>query len=154
MTKRNLTSWGSGTWWPPDYSGPPQVSFAAEEAAEMGLRLGDSITINVLGRDITADITSFRDVDFSTAGIGFILSMNPAALQGAPHTSIATIYAEETAEARLLRDIGAAYPNITMIRVRDAIAQVGRMLNGIAAAATWEIVALRRLSAGTGEITK
>lgn len=131
----------AGSWWAADYNGPPQVSFAAEEAAELGLKLGDELTINVLGRDIAAEITSFRDVDFSTAGIGFVLSMNPAALQGAPHTSIATIYADQAAEARLLRDIGAAYPNITMIRVRDAIAQVGRMLSGIAAAATYGALA-------------
>ncbi|MEM9855170.1 MAG: FtsX-like permease family protein, partial [Pseudomonadota bacterium] len=66
-----------GTWWEADYSGPPQISFAAEEAAEMGLELGDTMTINILGRDIAGEITSFREVDFSNAGIGFILSMNP-----------------------------------------------------------------------------
>jgi putative ABC transport system permease protein len=37
-----------GAWWPADYTGPPQISFAAEEAEEMGLALGDTITINVL----------------------------------------------------------------------------------------------------------
>ncbi|MDJ0826492.1 MAG: FtsX-like permease family protein [Rhodobacter sp.] len=131
----------AGTWWDADYTGPPQVSFAAEEAAEMGLRLGDEITINVLGRDIAARITSFRNVDFSTAGIGFILSMNPGALAGAPHTHIATVYAEPEAEAQLLRDIGGAYPNITMIRVRDAIDRVSEVLSGIAAATTYGAMA-------------
>ncbi|MDJ0628025.1 MAG: FtsX-like permease family protein [Rhodobacter sp.] len=131
----------AGSWWAEDYTGPPQVSFAAEEAAEMGLQLGDEITINVLGRDIAAKITSFRNVDFSTAGIGFILSMNPGALQGAPHTHIATIYADQQAEAQLLRDIGGAYPNITMIRVRDAIARVSEVLSGIAAATTYGAMA-------------
>ncbi|MEL6889275.1 MAG: FtsX-like permease family protein, partial [Pseudomonadota bacterium] len=92
----------AGTWWAEDYTGPPQISFAAEEAEEMGLSLGDSLTINILGRDITGTIASFREVDFSTAGIGFILSMNPAALQGAPHTFISTVYAETEAEAAIL----------------------------------------------------
>ena len=59
----------------------------------MGLKLGDTLTINVLGRDITATISSFREVDFSTAGMGFILSMNPAAIAAAPHSFIATVYA-------------------------------------------------------------
>lgn len=58
-----------GAWWPKDYDGPPQVSFAAEEAAEIGLKLGDRITVEILGRPIEAEITSFRVVDFSTAGI-------------------------------------------------------------------------------------
>jgi putative ABC transport system permease protein len=127
----------AGDWWPADYSGPPQISFAAEEAEEMGLTLGDTLTLNILGRDITGTITSFREVDFSTAGIGFILSMNPGALAGAPHTHIATIYAEETSEAAILRDLAKAYPNITAIRVRDAIDQVGTLLQSIAAAITY-----------------
>ncbi|MEM1235184.1 MAG: FtsX-like permease family protein, partial [Pseudomonadota bacterium] len=102
-----------GTWWEANYTGPPQISFAAEEAMEMGLSLGDELTINILGRDITGQITSFREVDFSTAGIGFILSLNPAALAGAPHTHIATVYASEAAEAPILRDLSNQFPNIT-----------------------------------------
>lgn len=131
----------SGTWWPEDYSGAPQVSFAAEEGAEMGLKLGDEITVNILGRDITATITSFREVDFSTAGIGFILSMNPSALAGAPHSFISTVYAEPEAEAAILRDLASAYPNITAIRVRDAIDQVSILLEGIADATRWGALA-------------
>ena len=120
-----------GEWWAEDYVGPPQISFAAEEAFEMGLKLGDMLTINILGRDITGEITSFREVDFSTAGIGFILSMNPSALAGAPHTHIATVYAEEAAEAQILRDVAADAPNITAIRVRDAIDRVTEALAGL-----------------------
>ena len=126
-----------GEWWPEDYAGPPQISFAAEEAEEMGLSLGDSMTINILGRDITGTITSFREVDFSTAGIGFILSMNPSALQGAPHTFISTVYAEDGAETQILRDIANAYPNVTAIRVRDAIDRVSDVLAGLAAATSY-----------------
>ncbi len=127
----------AGAWWPEDYAGPPQVSFAAEEAAEMGLQIGDGITVNILGRDIAATVTSFREVDFSTAGIGFVLSMNPAALAGAPHSFIATIYADEAAEAAILRDLADAYPNITAVRVRDAIDRVAGILGSIAAAITY-----------------
>ena len=126
-----------GAWWPEDYTGPPQISFAADEAAELGLAIGDDLTVNILGRDITAEVTSFRVVDFSTAGIGFILAMNPSALAGAPHTFIATVYAEEAAEAAILRDVADAYPNVTAIRVRDAIDRVSEVLAGIAAAITW-----------------
>ncbi|MCC1493783.1 ABC transporter permease [Cognatishimia sp. F0-27] len=127
----------AGEWWPEDYSGPPQISFAAEEAEELGLSLGDEITINILGRDITATITSFREVDFSTAGIGFIMTLNPAALAGAPHTFISTVYAEPEAEAQILRDLAGAYPNITAIRVGDAIERVSELLAGIGEAVRW-----------------
>lgn len=126
-----------GEWWPDDYTGPPQISFAAEEAHEMGLSLGDTLTINVLSRDITGTITSFREVDFSTAGIGFILTMNPAALRGAPHTFISTVYAEEEAETQILRDIANTYPNVTAIRVKDAIDRVSAILKSLAAATSY-----------------
>ncbi len=130
-----------GAWWGDEYSGPPQISFAAEQGAEMGLTLGDMLTVNILGRDITAEITSFREVDFSTAGIGFILSLNPGALAGAPHTHIATVYADEVAEAPLMRDLAQTYPNITAIRVRDAIARVADVMRGLAAAITYGALA-------------
>ena len=126
-----------GEWWPEDYDGPPQISFAREEAEEIGLALGDEITFNVLGRDITATITSFRDVDFSTAGIGFVMTLNPAALQGAPHTFISTVYAEPEAEAQILRDLASSYPNITAIRVKDAIDRVAELLEGVGSAIRW-----------------
>ncbi|ASM70928.1 MULTISPECIES: ABC transporter permease [Roseobacteraceae] len=127
----------AGEWWAPDYTGPPLISFATEEADEMGLRLGDTMTINVLGREITGTITSFREVDFSNAGIGFVMTMNPAALSGAPHSYISTVYAEPEAEAAILRDLGTAYPNITAIRVRDAIDRVAEVLAGVAAASSY-----------------
>lgn len=123
-----------GAWWPEDYSGPPLMAFAAEEAEEMGLGLGDDITVNILGRAITGEIAALIDVDFSDAGIGFILTFSPNALVGAPYTHIATIHGDEADEAQILRDVGRDMPNVTAIRVRDAIDQVSRALSQIAAA--------------------
>ncbi|MCE6959144.1 FtsX-like permease family protein [Cereibacter sphaeroides] len=131
----------AGSFWPADYQGPAQVSFAAEEAEEIGLKLGDRLTVNILGRDIEAEITSFREVDFSSAGMGFVMVMNPSALQGAPHTFIATVYAEPEAEAAILRDLASAFPNITAIRVRDAIDRVTEALSAIATATAWAAAA-------------
>ncbi|GAB1364752.1 ABC transporter permease [Rhodobacter sp.] len=74
----------AGSFWPADYTGPPQISFSAKEAAELGLKPGDQLTVNILGRDITATITSLREVDFSNAGMGFVMTLNPSALAGAP----------------------------------------------------------------------
>ncbi|WP_164659508.1 ABC transporter permease [Tropicibacter sp. Alg240-R139] len=126
-----------GEWWPKDYTGPPQISFAAEEGEELGLSLGDTLTVNILGRDIDATITSFREVDFSTAGIGFVMTMNPSAVAGAPHSFISTVYAEEEAETQILRDLAEDYPNITAIRVKDAIDRVSDVLAGLAAATSY-----------------
>ena len=47
----------AGTWWPSDYSGPPLVSMEKEVAEGLGLRVGDTVVVNVLGRDIAAKLT-------------------------------------------------------------------------------------------------
>ncbi|RFP88886.1 drug:proton antiporter [Rhodobacteraceae bacterium 63075] len=127
----------AGENWPEGADGPPQLSFAAEEAEEMGLKLGDNVTVNVLGRAITAEITGFREVDFSTAGIGFVMAMNPGAIAAAPHSLIATVYADPEAEARILSDISARYPNITAIPVSEAIARVAEVFAALAGATRW-----------------
>ncbi len=131
----------AGTWWPPGHEGPPQVSFAADEAEELGLKLGDRLTVNVLGRDIEAEITSLRDVDFSSAGMGFVLTMNPKALAGAPHSYISTIHAGKEAEGRLLRVLGEEFPNVTAISVREAIERVADILASISAALVYGALA-------------
>ena len=152
------TTLTQGAWWPDAYSGPPQVSFAAEEAAELSLNIGDAITINILGRSIDTTISSFRDVSWEGAGIGFVMIMNEAALAGAPHSWIATVYADEASEAPILRDLANAYPNITAIRVRDAIDQVIELVSGISAATRYAAIATLLTgffvligAAGTGE---
>ncbi|MFB9149739.1 ABC transporter permease [Roseovarius ramblicola] len=132
------TTLTAGEWWGAGYTGPPQLSFAAEEAAEMGIGLGDEITVNILGRDITAPITSLREVDFSSVGMGFVMLMNPSALQGAPHSFIATVYADSAAtEEAILRDVTDRHPNVTAINVRDALLRVTDLLASLASATSW-----------------
>lgn len=126
-----------GEWWPEGYSGPPQVSFADEEARELGLAIGDKLTINILGRDIEAGVSSFRVVDFRNAGIGFILSLNPGALAGAPHTHIATVYADGDAEQEIFRSATSAFPNVTAISVKEGIERVAGVLSSLASAITY-----------------
>jgi putative ABC transport system permease protein len=95
------------------------------------------LTVNILGRDIAAEIVALREVSFENAGIGFVLTLSQNALAGAPHTHIATVYAEEAAEAAILRDVAGAAPNITAIRVRDALDQVANALASLAAATSY-----------------
>ena len=127
----------AGAWWPEGYDGPPQVSFAREEAEEIGVEIGDEVVMNLLGRDVAATVTSFREVDFASGGIGFVLVYDAAALRGAPHTWLSTVYAEPEAEGRILRAVAGDAPNITAIRVRDAIDLVTDALGALAAATSW-----------------
>ena len=135
-----------GTFWAEDYDGPPLISFGAEEGAELGLELGDEITVNVLGRDITGTIANFRELDFRNGGIGFVMTFNTGAFQGAPHTFISTVHATEAIEGQLLRDIGTQFPNITAIPIREAAQRVGEAFGALAAATS--MAALATLATG------
>lgn len=124
----------AGEWWAADYRGPPLVSLDARIAKGFGIGLGDSVTVNVLGRDLTARVASLREIDWSTAGMNFSFVLSPGALAGAPHTWIATAKADPAAEDRLERAITDAMPNVSAIRVRQAIESVQHMLEGIGVA--------------------
>jgi hypothetical protein len=125
-----------GAWWPDDYDGPPLVAFAAEEAGDRPVRRRRDHRQHPRARHHRHHRRA-REVEFENAGIGFILTMSQNALAGAPHTHIATVYAEEEAEAAILRDVAGDAPNITAIRVRDAIDQVAEALRSLAAATSY-----------------
>jgi putative ABC transport system permease protein len=126
-----------GAWWPEDYEGPPLMSFSDEVGRELGLEIGDTLTVNILGRDVTATIANFQEVRFESMGINFVMTLDRASMAGAPHTHIATVYADPAAEGPLLRRLSGLYPNITAIPVREAIDRVAEALEGLATATRW-----------------
>ncbi len=124
----------AGSWWPADYAGPPLVSFDATLARGWGVRVGDSMRLNVLGRDIDVRVASLRDIAWRSLGINFTLIASPGLLERAPHTFIATVRADPAAQAALLRAVTDALPNVSGIRVADVLATVGALLGRIGAA--------------------
>ncbi|MCJ8520167.1 putative ABC transport system permease protein [Pseudorhizobium tarimense] len=126
-----------GDWWAADYEGEPLVSFSAEEGGELGLELGDTVTVNVLGRNITARIANFRQVEWESLSINFVMVFSPNTFRGAPHAWLATLSdpaASTAEEATILRDVTNAYPTITSVRVKDAIDIVDRLMGQLATA--------------------
>ena len=117
-----------GAWWPQGYTGPPLVSFDADLAPGLGLKLGDKIVLNVLGREIEFKIANFRKVDFSTGGQNFIIVTSPEPIRHAPHSFLATVRVDPKEEEPLYRAVTDAFPNISTVRVKDAIAQVDTLL--------------------------
>ena len=117
----------SGDWWPAGYSGRPLVSFDRELADGIGLKLGDSVTVNVLGRPVTATVANLRKVDWQNMGINFVMVFSPNTFRGAPYMALATAAFQTDDAARdtaLARDVAVAYPAVTTIRVRDILEAV------------------------------
>jgi putative ABC transport system permease protein len=115
----------AGTWWPADYAGEPLVSMESDIAKKLGLKLGDSVTVNILGRNVTARISNLREVKWESLSLNFVLVFSPNTLAGAPHNLLATVTlpkdASLAAEAKLARELGREFPATTSIRVKDAI---------------------------------
>ncbi|MEO3474682.1 FtsX-like permease family protein [Roseomonas sp. CAU 1739] len=123
-----------GAWWPADYRGEPLVSFDANLARGWGVGIGDTITVSVLGRDIPLRIANLRDIAWRGLGLNFVLVASPGLLEAAPHTHIATLRSDAAREGAVLRAISEAFPNVSGIRVRDALEQVAALLARIGTA--------------------
>jgi putative ABC transport system permease protein len=136
-----------GAWWPPDYQGPPLVSFDAALARGMGLKLGDTLTVNLLGHEITATIANLRSIDWERLGINFVMVFAPGTLERAPQTHLAAVYVPPAEEENLARAVTERFPNVSAIHVRDALAAVGQIIGMIGNAV--RLTALVTLAAGT-----
>jgi putative ABC transport system permease protein len=125
-----------GEWWRPDVSGPPLVSMERRIAHGLGLKLGDTVTVNVLGRNIAARLANLRSVDWQNLGINFVMVFSPNAFRGAPHTHIATLTypngGATDAEVALLRAVADAFPTVTTVRVKDALDAIGAIVTNLA----------------------
>jgi putative ABC transport system permease protein len=142
-----------GDWWPANYSGPTLISLDQSVATGTGLKIGDSITLNVLGREITGRVANLRKVDFTTGGQNFVLVLSPGLIDKAPHSFMATVRVEGGDENAMYNRITDQYPGISTVRVKDAIAQVDTLLQqlatGIGAASLVTILAGLLVLAGT-----
>jgi putative ABC transport system permease protein len=126
-----------GAWWGPDYNGPPLVSIEKKIADGMGLKLGDEIVVNVLGRNIPAHIGNMRNIDWQALGINFVLVYSPGAFKGAPHTHVATLtqpHSDIDSDVQIIRKVGDTFPMVTSVRVREVMQTVGTMVTNLALA--------------------
>ncbi len=121
----------AGKWWPENYSGPPLISLDRGLARGFGVGLGDTLTLNVLGRRITGTIASLREIDWRSLRFDFAIIFSPGPLQGAPYTNIAAVEAPVAIEDALEEAVASRFSNITAIRVREALQAASGILTGI-----------------------
>ena len=124
----------AGQWWAAEYDGPPLVSLTEEVAGDFGLELGDTLSINVLGREFTAEVASMRRVDWTAFDINFVVIFSPGVLEGAPQTQLATAHATPEAEPVLERAVTERFANITAISIRAIIEALDELMGRIGVA--------------------
>jgi len=137
----------AGEWWPQDYAGPPLVSMSEEEARELGVWVGDSVSFNVLGRKFDAAITNIRKVEWESFSLNFVFVLSPGLLEAAPHSWMATTHVSDaTAADAVEASVTAVFSNISAISVREAVATAQRVIGLLGSAV--QLTALVTLIAG------
>lgn len=131
----NGSKLAAGEWWPKEYAGPPLVSIEKRIADGLGLKLGDTIAVNVLGRVLEAKVQNLRTIEWESLGINFVLLFSPNTFRGAPHTSLATLtYPNATdaeTELAFLKDVANKFPAVTTVRVKEALEAINALVSDL-----------------------
>ena len=122
----------AGAFWSAAPSDQAEVSIEESVRDRLDLEIDDTLRFDVLGREVTATVSSVRTVDWddSRSG-GFMFLFRPGVLDEAPHSFIAFLQgpAEALARARLQRDLVAEFPNVSVIDGIEVIATIRRILS-------------------------
>ncbi len=124
----------AGRWWPADYKGPPLVSLEDKAAQMLGLKVGDTIVVSVLGVEVPARIAALRHIDWSALGLNFAVVFSPGYIEEAPHNLLASVYAPPGRDGAIARAVADALPSVSLIRTGDIITQISDLLGQIALA--------------------
>jgi putative ABC transport system permease protein len=138
-----------GQWWGDGpFEGEPEVSIEerfSDRDTDGNFRLGSRIQVDdhmqfdVLGRVITARVTSVRRVDWQDfrAG-GFMFVFRPGTFDGAPHTYISTLQGPLSPDERvaLQSSLVSRFPNVSVIDLREILETVQALVNNVTLAVT------------------
>ena len=96
------------------------------------LKLGDTLTLRVGERDITARIESIRGVNWDSFRVNFFLMLDPKTGEALPHSFVTSFHVPPGASGQLAA-LSRDFPNISLVdinaildRVRDIVDRVGR----------------------------
>ncbi len=124
----------SGQWWAPDYAGKPLLSLDDNLAQGLGVHVGDTMRLDVLGREIGFTIASTRRIAWRSLAMNYAMVASPGLLSSAPHSYIATIRSDPGQDGAILRAVADAFPNVTGIHVADILKTLAALMRKLATA--------------------
>lgn len=123
-----------GKWWSADYAGPPLLAMEIEAAQAGGLKIGDKVTLSVLGREIETTIAVLRKVELGGFGASFPLVVTPATLEGAELRHVAIAKASKAQEVAATKALGVRFPEVNVISVREQLEAATELFDRLAVA--------------------
>lgn len=124
----------SGRWWAADYAGPPQIALSQDLAKAADLKVGDSLTLQLLGREMDVRIAALRRTEPGGFGTNFLLVLNAAAIEGANPRSVAIARATPAEERALTQTLGADFREVNIISVREQLEAAATLFDRLALA--------------------
>jgi len=112
-----------GEWWPENYSGPALASIEEQAAINAGLTIGDRLKFVVAGREVEAEITSTRKINWDSFQPNFFIVLSPGALAEMPTTYISSMRIAKNRQAMLV-NLVRAHPTISVIDLGAILEQV------------------------------
>lgn len=125
----------AGRWFVPDTM-QPQLSVETLWVDMFGLKLGDIVTLSIGEQRIRANVTSIREVDWSSFRVNFFLLLDPVSAGRLPHSLLASFYLpprNTAALGTLVRD----HPNLSLIDIDALLDRVREIIDRVGMAVSW-----------------
>jgi putative ABC transport system permease protein len=120
----------AGAWWPDAAQAAPQFSVESGIAETLGIRLGDTLSYDIVGETITAPVTSLREVQWDSFNVNFFVIAAPGLLEPMPATHITSFHLP-TAERTALNELVRRFPSVTVIDVAAVMDQVRSIMDRV-----------------------
>ncbi|RZU99563.1 ABC transporter permease [Spiribacter vilamensis] len=135
----------AGDWWGATEDPPPQLSVETDFAEQIGVELGDQLTFTSGGRQVTAEVTSLREVRWESFNVNFFVLASPGTFDDLPQTWLTSFYLPSE-DSAVLNDLVREYPSVTPIDVSSVLRIVRTIIDQ--GASVVELMALLTLAAG------
>ena len=119
-----------GEWWEDNPFDQMYISFDYDAAQDLGIKINDTITLSIYGREVTGIVKNFRDVDYADFTINFAMLLNTNYANTIPHEYLATVKLSKQnnfQEYELLKK----FPNISSIKVANYAQKINQLLNQV-----------------------
>jgi len=119
-----------GEWWTNSDNHEHLFSLEEEIPRELGVKLNDTLTFSIAGREVTGKISNIRNTEWDSFNVNFFVAANPGTLEDFPSSYITSFYLP-TENKDIIIDLVKAFPSITVIDADALITEVRRIMNQV-----------------------
>ena len=135
-----------GQWWGKSGRGKPLLSADKSAVEGLGLKLGDTLTLDFAGTPVEFTVDNFRTVKWDSFRPNFFLLAPPGVLEDRAAAQWLTSFYLGAEQRGLLRELITNFPNVTVLDIDALISQVRTIMDRIVRAV--EFIFLFTLAAG------